>query len=155
MVCVYLCPSAWVGLHFHSSTNTSPDLIAYSGYKFVGVIVTIAAAALTKSLTTSPSAASAARYSGGYGYVGWAVFGYTFMANAFFLVSSFSKLSFTLMGWRHSTAHRGSLKYDLLVMSSSRRCCRMFVKASKYFTASAVAAYRLSAVHSSTAQSFR
>ena len=76
----------------HSHILSSTDLIAYSGYKFVGVIVTIAAAALTKSLTTSASAASASRYSGGYGYVGWAVFGYTFMANAFFLVSPFLKL---------------------------------------------------------------
>ena len=52
------------------------DLVAYSGYKFVGIIVTLVLAGLL---------------GGGKGtgsWIGWAVFGYTFAANAFFLVGS-------------------------------------------------------------------
>lgn len=51
------------------------DLVAYSGYKFVGVIATLAVAEMWN------------RGGGTGGWVGWTVFGYTFMANAFFLVS--------------------------------------------------------------------
>lgn len=50
------------------------DLVAYSGYKFVGVIVTLAVAEIWN------------RGGGTGGWVGWTVFAYTFMANAFFLV---------------------------------------------------------------------
>jgi hypothetical protein len=53
------------------------DLVAYSGYKFVGVIVTLF---LSEILT------------GGRGtnnWVGWTLFLYTWYANAFFLVSDF------------------------------------------------------------------
>lgn len=51
------------------------DLIAYSGYKFVGIIVTIATAEI---------------FNGGKGtggWFGWLVFFYTFLANSLFLVS--------------------------------------------------------------------
>jgi hypothetical protein len=51
------------------------DLMAYSGYKFVGIIVTLAIAELL----------SGGKGTGGW--IGWTVFGYTFAANAFFLVS--------------------------------------------------------------------
>lgn len=51
------------------------DLMAYSGYKFVGIIVTMVA-----SEVLSPG-------KGTRGWVGWTVFAYTFLANAFFLVS--------------------------------------------------------------------
>lgn len=50
------------------------DLVAYSGYKFVGVIVTIVIAEICNG----------GRGTGGM--VGWAVFAYTFSALAFFLV---------------------------------------------------------------------
>lgn len=51
------------------------DLVAYSGYKFVGIIVTLLASGiLTPSRGTG-------------GWVGWTVFAYTFLSNAFFLVS--------------------------------------------------------------------
>ena len=51
------------------------DLVAYSGYKFVGIIITLVASEiLTPERGTS-------------GWVGWTVFVYTFLANAFFLVS--------------------------------------------------------------------
>lgn len=52
------------------------DLIAYSGYKFIGVIVTLA---LSEILSGG---------NGTGGLVGWILFGYTFNANAFFLVRS-------------------------------------------------------------------
>jgi hypothetical protein len=67
----------WLGRYFLNISSESQiyDLIAYSGYKFVGVIVTIAVAAIFN------------RGQGTGGWVGWTVFGYTFMANAFFLVS--------------------------------------------------------------------
>jgi protein transport protein YIF1 len=54
------------------------DLIAYSGYKFVGIIVTIATAEI---------------FSGGKGtggWFGWGIFFYTFLANSLFLVRLFS-----------------------------------------------------------------
>lgn len=52
------------------------DLIAYSGYKFVGMIVTIALAQL----------ASGGQGTGGW--VGWLAFSYTFLANSLFLMRS-------------------------------------------------------------------
>lgn len=52
------------------------DLVAYSGYKFVGIIATLVASEiLTPGRGTG-------------GWVGWTVFVYTFLANAFFLVRS-------------------------------------------------------------------
>jgi hypothetical protein len=67
----------WLGKYFLNIQSESQiyDLVAYSGYKFVGVIVTIAVAALFN------------HGMGTGGWVGWTVFAYTFMANAFFLVS--------------------------------------------------------------------
>lgn len=50
--------------------GTVVDLFSYSGYKFVGIIVTLALQLLNVR-----------------GYVYWAVFVYVFCANAFFLVS--------------------------------------------------------------------
>jgi hypothetical protein len=52
------------------------DLVAYSGYKYVGVIVTLAVAEIL----------SAGNGTGGW--IGWTVFLYTFLANALFLVSA-------------------------------------------------------------------
>lgn len=57
-----------------SSQSQLFDLIAYSGYKFVGIIVTIVVAEI---------------FNGGQGtggWVGWLVFAYTFLANSLFLV---------------------------------------------------------------------
>ena len=59
------------------------DLVAYSGYKFVGIIVTLLAAGILSPLRGTGS------------WVGWTVFLYTFLANAFFLVSPYLLL-FTL-----------------------------------------------------------
>lgn len=60
-----------------SITNESQllDLVAYSGYKFVGIIVTTIAGELGTG------------GAGTGGWVGWTVFGYTWFALAFFLVS--------------------------------------------------------------------
>lgn len=66
----------WLGRYFLNISSESQiyDLVAYSGYKFVGVIVTIAFAAVFN------------RGRGTGGWVGWVAFAYTFLANAFFLV---------------------------------------------------------------------
>lgn len=65
-----------LGTYLLSIANDSQllDLVAYSGYKFVGAIVTLLISGI---------------FSGGKGtggWVGWTVFAYTFLANALFLV---------------------------------------------------------------------
>lgn len=66
-----------LGTYILSITSESQllDLVAYSGYKFVGVIVTLAVAEIVNL------------GQGTGGWAGWTVFTYTFLANAFFLVS--------------------------------------------------------------------
>ena len=66
-----------LGTYILSITNDSQllDLVAYSGYKFVGVIVTLV---ISETLNLGQ---------GTGGWIGWSVFAYTFLANAFFLVS--------------------------------------------------------------------
>lgn len=72
------------GTYILSISNDSQllDLVAYSGYKFVGVIVTLVVAEILN------------RGKGTGGWAGWTVFTYTFLANAFFLVSSSSSMAF-------------------------------------------------------------
>ncbi|KAI9753374.1 MAG: hypothetical protein M1815_006228 [Lichina confinis] len=67
-----------LGCYLLSISNESQllDLVAYSGYKFVGIIITLV---LGESLN---------RGQGTGGWIGWAVFTYTFLANAFFLLRS-------------------------------------------------------------------
>ena len=65
-----------VAMYILNISNDSQllDLMAYSGYKFVGVIVTLVVSEIL---------------SGGQGtggMIGWTIFVYTFLANAFFLV---------------------------------------------------------------------
>jgi protein transport protein YIF1 len=65
-----------LGCYLLSISNESQllDLVAYSGYKFVGVITTIVISEI---------------FNGGKGtggWVGWTIFAYTFLANALFLV---------------------------------------------------------------------
>lgn len=66
-----------LGCYLLSISNESQllDLVAYSGYKFVGIIVTIVIAEIGN------------RGEGTGGWIGWTVFIYTFLALAFFLVS--------------------------------------------------------------------
>ncbi|PSR88545.1 Hrf1 domain-containing protein [Coniella lustricola] len=67
-----------VGTYILSISNDSQllDLVAYSGYKFVGIIVTIA---VSQSVNGGK---------GTGGWVGWGVFFYTFLANSLFLMRS-------------------------------------------------------------------
>jgi hypothetical protein len=93
----------WLGRYFLNISSESQiyDLVAYSGYKFVGVIVTIAVAAIFN------------RGQGTGGWVGWTVFGYTFMANAFFLVSlPCGRVLWAILVLTHEQLR--SLKYVLL-----------------------------------------
>lgn len=65
-----------LGCYLLSISNESQllDLVAYSGYKFVGIIVTLVLSELFN------------RGKGRGGWIGWTVFAYMFLANAFFLV---------------------------------------------------------------------
>ncbi|CAK7244317.1 MAG: Protein transport protein yif1 [Sporothrix thermara] len=67
-----------LGCYLLSISNTSQllDLVAYSGYKFVGVIATIAVAELVNG------------GKGTGGWIGWSLFLYTFLANSLFLMRS-------------------------------------------------------------------
>jgi len=67
-----------LGCYLLSISNTSQllDLVAYSGYKFVGVIVTTAIAEVVNG------------GKGTGGWIGWSVFLYTFLANSLFLMRS-------------------------------------------------------------------
>lgn len=81
----------WLGRYFLSISSESQiyDLVAYSGYKFVGVIATVATSAVVGAWRRMASGSKnpAAGAGSGAGWIGWVVFGYTFLANAFFLVS--------------------------------------------------------------------
>jgi hypothetical protein len=70
------------GCYLLSISNESQllDLVAYSGYKFVGVIATI----LVSEISNGGN--------GTGGWIGWTIFSYTFLANALFLVSTKSAL---------------------------------------------------------------
>ena len=89
-----------LGCYLLSISNESQllDLVAYSGYKFVGVIATLVVSEI---------------FNGGKGtggWVGWTVFTYTFLANALFLVSSTHNLIYRLL----TLPQLRSLKYVLL-----------------------------------------
>lgn len=70
------------------------DLVAYSGYKFVGIIIT-----LVTSEVLTPGRGTG-------GWVGWVVFIYTFLANAFFLLRS---LKYVLLPDSATDARTGSM----------------------------------------------
>ena len=100
-----------LAMYILSISNDSQllDLVAYSGYKFVGIIVT-----LVTSEVLSPGRGTG-------GWVGWTTFTYTFLANAFFLVClplfPVSKLSVTCSPFLFLQLR--SLKYVLLPDSTS------------------------------------
>lgn len=75
------------GTYILSISNDSQllDLVAYSGYKFVGVTVTLVVAEIL----------NAGKGTGGW--AGWTVFTYTFLANAFFLVCLQLTIPFLLL----------------------------------------------------------
>lgn len=64
-----------------SSESQLLDLVAYAGYKFVGVIITLIVAELVNGGR------------GHGGWIGWAIFFYCYLANSLFLVSRFLPLS--------------------------------------------------------------
>ncbi|KAK5663167.1 hypothetical protein OQA88_6584 [Cercophora sp. LCS_1] len=68
----------WLGSYLLSISSSSQilDLVAYSGYKYVGVIITISIAEIMNG------------GQGTGGWVGWTVFLYTFLANSLFLMRS-------------------------------------------------------------------
>lgn len=85
------------GTYVLSISNDSQllDLVAYSGYKFVGVIVTLVVAEILN------------RGTGTGGWAGWTVFTYTFLANAFFLLRS---LKYVLLPDASSSTPAGGMQ---------------------------------------------
>ncbi|KAK4691876.1 protein transport protein YIF1, partial [Lecanoromycetidae sp. Uapishka_2] len=85
------------GTYILSISNDSQllDLVAYSGYKFVGVIVTLVVAEILN------------RGTGTGGWAGWTVFTYTFLANAFFLLRS---LKYVLLPDSSSSTPAGGMQ---------------------------------------------
>lgn len=84
------------------------DLVAYSNYKFVGIIVTLV---MSEVLTPGRGTNS---------WVGWVVFIYTFLANAFFLVCPLRRvLVLKSMNPSLTRCQLRSLKYVLLPDSTS------------------------------------
>ena len=104
------------GTYILSISNDSQllDLVAYSGYKFVGVIVTLVVAEILN------------RGTGTGGWVGWTVFTYTFLANAFFLVSSALGLSLFSEGNELITASSAPLNtsYSRTPLPPQQAACK-------------------------------
>lgn len=96
-----------LAMYLLSISNDSQllDLIAYSGYKFVGIIATLAISEIFNGGT------------GSGGWVGWTVFGYTFLANAFFLVCH--HLPIQRASQTNKASKLRSLKYVLLPDSAT------------------------------------
>lgn len=88
-----------LGTYILSISNESQlmDLVAYSGYKFVGVIVTIAVAEIANG------------GKGTWGWVGWGVFFYTFLANSLFLMRS---LKYVLLPENNVDPRGGGMQTD-------------------------------------------
>ncbi|KIW27042.1 uncharacterized protein PV07_06823 [Cladophialophora immunda] len=99
-----------IAMYMLSISNDSQllDLVAYSGYKFVGVIVTLF---LGELLTGG---------SGTNNWVGWTLFLYTWYANAFFLLRS---LKYVLLpdASGDPTAMRGGSSYTVARAQKNRR----------------------------------
>lgn len=97
-----------LGCYIMNISNNSQllDLVAYSGYKFVGVIVTVAVAEIV----------NAGKGTGGW--TGWGVFIYAFLANSLFLVSALQILNPGALSSLTNTQQMRSLKYVLLPENS-------------------------------------
>ncbi|KAL8969223.1 MAG: hypothetical protein Q9197_004456 [Variospora fuerteventurae] len=102
------------GTYVLSISNDSQllDLVAYSGYKFVGVIVTLV---VSETLN---------RGAGTGGWAGWTVFTYTFMANALFLLRS---LKYVLLPDSSSATPAGSSMHTVARSQRNRRTQFLFI----------------------------
>jgi len=85
-----------LGCYLLSISNESQllDLVAYSGYKFVGIIVTLVVSEIING------------GKGTGGWAGWTIFAYTFLANAFFLLRS---LKYVLLPENSTDNSRGAM----------------------------------------------
>ncbi|KAI9733386.1 MAG: hypothetical protein M1834_003470 [Cirrosporium novae-zelandiae] len=113
MVILLEYAALWLGMFILTINNESTwlDLISYSGYKFVGCIVTIVIGEIL---------------SGGNGtssWIGWIVFIYCFLANAFFLLRS---LKYVLLPDSTNDA-RGSASYTIARSQRNKRTQFLFV----------------------------
>ncbi|SLM40478.1 Hrf1 [Lasallia pustulata] len=102
------------GTYILSISNDSQllDLVAYSGYKFVGVIVTLVISEIL----------NAGRGTGGW--AGWTIFTYTFLANAFFLLRS---LKYVLLPDSSSHTPAGSGMQTVARSQRNRRTQFLFL----------------------------
>ncbi|KAF7513556.1 hypothetical protein GJ744_008850 [Endocarpon pusillum] len=104
-----------VAMYILNISNDSQllDLVAYSGYKFVGIIVTLAVSEILSG------------GNGTTGWIGWTVFLYTFLANAFFLLRS---LKYVLLpDSSNDPAIRGGASYTIARAQRNRRTQFLFV----------------------------
>ncbi|KAI6249371.1 hypothetical protein HI914_02597 [Erysiphe necator] len=101
-----------LGCYLLSISNDSQllDLVAYSGYKFVGTIVTLLVSRIFN------------HNHGTGGWVGWIIFSYTFLANALFLLRS---LKYVLLP-EHPTDERGTM-HTVARAQKSRRTHFLFI----------------------------
>ncbi|KAF7908313.1 uncharacterized protein EAF01_004068 [Botrytis porri] len=101
-----------LGCYLLSISNESQllDLVAYSGYKFVGVIATLVVSEIING------------GKGTGGWIGWTVFSYTFLANALFLLRS---LKYVLLP-ENSTDERGTMQ-TVARSQKSRRTQFLFI----------------------------
>ncbi|KAJ5674641.1 uncharacterized protein N7477_004575 [Penicillium maclennaniae] len=88
------------------------DLVAYSGYKFVGIIATL----VTSEILTPGR--------GTGGWVGWSVFIYTYLANAFFLLRS---LKYVLLPDSADSSMRAGAMHTVARGQRNRRTQFLFV----------------------------
>ncbi|KAI4123768.1 MAG: hypothetical protein LQ338_005117 [Usnochroma carphineum] len=95
-----------------NNDSTLLDLVAYSGYKFVGVIVTLVVSEIVN------------RGAGTGGWAGWTIFTYTFMANAFFLLRS---LKYVLLPDSSASTPAGSGMHTVARSQRNRRTQFLFV----------------------------
>ncbi|UZP37760.1 hypothetical protein NXS19_005576 [Fusarium pseudograminearum] len=88
-----------------SSQSQLLDLIAYSGYKFVGIIVTVVVAEILNG------------GKGTGGWVGWLIFFYTYLANSLFLMRS---LKYVLLPETAAGVSGGPMQTDSRAKRSQR-----------------------------------
>ncbi|KAF2205222.1 YIF1-domain-containing protein [Delitschia confertaspora ATCC 74209] len=104
-----------------SSSSQLLDLVAYSGYKFVGVILTL-------FLSETFNRTSLGTGIGGTGgWIGWVVFLYCFGANAFFLLRSLRYVLLPDQGSSVGAVGGAAASYTVARSQRSRRTQFLFV----------------------------